>query len=72
MLKSIVEIIRVVVTWLFSASGYREWRENKYKEKVLSQVERLENEYAKAIAENRFDDADRVLSDLKRMRGENY
>lgn len=72
MWKSIIEIIRVVVTWLFSRSGYRQWKENRDSRKLLEQVEGLENEYTRAISENRFDDADRILSELKRMRQENY
>lgn len=72
MLRSLIEIIRVVATWLFSRSGYRQWRENKNKEKVLKRVKELEDEYTKAVAENRFDDADRILSELKWMRQESY
>jgi nitrogen fixation/metabolism regulation signal transduction histidine kinase len=68
MLANIIEIVKVIVKWLFSKSGYREWMGKRKKDSILKNVRELEDEYVKAVSENRMGDADRILADLKRMR----
>jgi hypothetical protein len=68
MLANIIEIVKVIAKWLFSKSGYREWMDKRKKDSILKNVRELEDEYVKAVSENRMDDADRILANLKRMR----
>lgn len=68
MLANIIEIVKVIAKWLFSKSGYREWMDKRKKDSMLKNVRELEDEYVKAVSENRMDDADRILANLKRMR----
>jgi hypothetical protein len=68
MLANIIEIVKVIVKWLFSKSGYREWMDKRKKDSILKNVRELEDEYVKAVSENRMGDADRILANLKRMR----
>jgi hypothetical protein len=67
MFTNITEIIKIIVKWLFSNSGYREWANKRKKDSMLKNVMELENEYARAVSENRMGDADRILANLKRM-----